>query len=96
MPLQKEELQQLAALCRISLAGEEEEKMCAQLEQLCLLAQCLSEADCGELDALADAPAVTREDVARGQKDKELLLACAPERKDGFFFVSFEEKEGAK
>ena len=96
MPLQKEELQQLAALCRISLAEEEEGKMGAQLKELGLLARCLSEADCGEIDALGDAPAVTREDVARGRKDKDLLLACAPESKDGFFLVSFEEKEGAK
>lgn len=91
----REELEKTAELCRIFLTEEEKRALEEELAPLLFMAHALSDLpDQGTLEQ-AQPTGRGREDAVKESLQKEVLLACAPEQREGFFlFTKREEQRG--
>lgn len=88
--IDREQVQKVAHLARLSLTPQEEEHFTQQLNEILAYVEQL-----GELDTQAVAPTtraidvsnVLRPDRLDGSSDRETLLNCAPDRDEDFFKV---------
>ena len=99
MPLSREEVTQIATLCRLGLSDEEVERLREQLSNILEQFEVLKEVDTEGVEPTGHSVAlqsVMREDEPRPSYDKEDILANAPVREDDYFRVkAVLEEEGA-
>ncbi len=90
MKITREDVRHVAALARLELSQDEEEKLVAELEAILGYVETIGELDTEGVPpsahALDLAPAF-REDEVRNAPDVEALLANAPDRWQAFFRV---------
>ena len=90
MALTKEEVQHMAALCRIALSPEEVERLRGQLSHILEQFQVLEELNTNDVAPTShsvDLQTVMRDDELAPCLDKEQILANAPQREGDYFKV---------
>jgi aspartyl-tRNA(Asn)/glutamyl-tRNA(Gln) amidotransferase subunit C len=90
MKITRAEVRHVAALARLELSAEEEERIAGELESILGYVEKLDELDVTNVAPTAhvfDVGAAFREDEVRNGPAVEELLANAPDRWQGFFRV---------
>jgi aspartyl-tRNA(Asn)/glutamyl-tRNA(Gln) amidotransferase subunit C len=90
MKLTREEVQRVAALARLRLTTEEEERLTEQLDKILQYMEKLNQLDTSEVQPLAHAVEIVnafREDKVTNHPNVDTLLANAPARDETFFRV---------
>ncbi len=90
MKITRDDVRHVAALARLALCAEEEEKLAAELEAILGFVEKLGELDTEGIPATAhvlDVGPVFREDEVRNGPQVEALLENAPDRSGSFFRV---------
>lgn len=97
MPFEREELEKTARLCRIALTDEEVEELVGSLDPLVCLAERLCALPLEEGGVKKEKKTgVLRHDEVEKSTERELLLACAPQKREGFFLFEPSFKEGGQ
>ena len=90
MPLDRQQVIQIATLARIALTDEEVEQFREQLSQILEQFEVLNELDTTGVPPTGhavDLQAVMRDDDAQGSLTQEEVLSNAPRKEGGFFRV---------
>ena len=90
MKLTLEQVRNVAALARLGLSTDEQERMRDQLSTILSSIEKIEELDTSEISPTAqtiDLMDVVREDIAESSLPLELVLRNAPRHRDGFFEV---------
>lgn len=90
MPLSREEVQHIAALCRIGMTEDDLESLPEQLSQVLELFQALQQADTEDVPSTghsASLGTVMRPDESRPSAPTEEVLSNAPRREDDLIRV---------
>jgi len=90
MKITRDDVRHVAALARLALSSEEEEKLAVELEAILGYVEKLGELDTEGIPATAhvlDAGPALRDDEVRNGPDVDGLLANAPDRSGSFFRV---------
>jgi len=90
MAISREEVEKVSLLARLSLSGEELDRMTTQLGQILQYMELLAEVDTRDVEPMAHAVEVAnvlRDDAVRPSLDREQALANAPHRDDECYLV---------
>lgn len=90
MPLSREDVRRVAALARLSLSAEEEERLVTQLGQILQYVEKLNQLDTSSVEPLSHAVDIVnafRDDTVTCRPNPDGLLANAPAREKNFFKV---------
>lgn len=90
MPIDGKEVRRIAALARLKLGGEEEEKLTGELAGIVSYVDKLDELDTSAIEPLAFGASGTnvfREDESRPPARAEDMLSNAPDSKHSFYRV---------
>lgn len=88
--IDREQVQKVAHLARLSLTPQEEEHFTQQLNDILAYVEQLSELDTQDVQPTTraiDVSNVLRADRLEPSSDRETLLNCAPDRDEDFFKV---------